>query len=189
MDSEWLPELHGARFEALVPDERALAELLPYRPELVDGRLHGSVVLRLRPPGSVVEYVEFSPRTSLAMGLCGTPLVLVARRERVLTNRMGIALSAISVVVLIGAFGLGAIGPTALLGWVGAAAALAAGMLAGWISLRMLRRRMADTSAWVALDPRVWGEALEWIDVFPSDDPLELVERVDSLSGFRKTNS
>lgn len=129
------------RFEVLDPDARVLADLLPRRPELVSGRLHGQVTLRLRTGWSVVEYVECSPRTAVAMLVCGTDQALVLRREIRVGSRLARAVS-VGLAVFVAAAWVAMLAPDPV-AW----SMVLAGPLATWWAFDRARRRQQRRAA------------------------------------------
>lgn len=129
-------------FESVEPPERILAELLPYRPILIDKRLHGAVTLRLFVASTRIEYVECSSRTSTAMAFVRSGQTLVLRRERSLIRRACstlMALFAVSMVITTVLFG--SLGGVEMFGWgLGVtqylALACAATAIALWVRCR-----------------------------------------------------
>lgn len=162
-----LADLSGQeRFEVLDPDSRVLADLLPARPELVSGRLHGQVVLRLRIGWSVVEYVECSPRTAVSMLVCGTDQALVLRRQHRVGLRITRAVSA-AVLVFMVAMWVAILAPDPV-AW----AAVGAGPLATWWAFTRARRRqrlrVAERAVWAQVSLVNWLAVLRTVAVNPA---------------------
>lgn len=184
-DDRGLPELVQERFESLEPPERALAELLPYRPVLIDRRLHGAVVLRLRAAGRWVEYVECSARTSMAMVMAGSGQVLVMRREHDPIDRMCAGMLAAGVVMFGWAVLLGLSVSEGMLAWALCATGAVAATLAGLATVRWIRRR-EDWGRWAAMSATELGLTLRGLDPMAAAGATssELVAAVDSAACF-----
>lgn len=162
-----LADLSGQeRFEVLDPDSRVLADLLPARPELVSGRLHGQVALRLRIGWSVVEYVECSPRTAVSMLVCGTDQALVLRRQHQVGLRITRAVS-VAVLVFVVAMWVAIVAPDPV-AW----AVVGAGPLATWwafVGVRKKQRlRVAERAVWVQVPLVSWLAVLRTVAANPA---------------------
>lgn len=184
-DGTRLPDLEQERFESLEPPARVLAELLPYRPVLIDRRLHGAVVLRLHTAGVWVEYVECSARTSMAMVIARSGQVLVLRRTHNPIDSICAAALAVGVALFGWAVMLGSLGIGGALGWGLCAAGAMVAVIVGVAIFRRVRRR-GRGGRWSAMSEADWELTLERLDpmVASGATSTDLVAMVDEAARF-----
>lgn len=184
-DDAGLPELGLQRFESLEPPERVLAELLPYRPGLIERRLHGAVALRLRAAGTWVEYVECSARTSMAMVMAGSGQALVMRREHDPIDRMCAGMLAAGAVAFGWAVVLGLSVPGGMLAWALCAAGAVVAVVVGLATTHRMRRRYRR-GQWAAMGAAEWELTLAALDPMAANGatPSEMATAVDTAVRF-----
>lgn len=180
-----LPELNQERFESLAPPARVLAELLPYRPILLDGRLHGAVVLRLRASGTWVEYVECSARTSAAMVVDGNDRAVVLRRSHDPIDRLCVSMVAAAAVLVGWAAMLGVVRPTGIVAWGLCAMGLLSAATAAALAGRVTRLR-GGRERWAVSSQKEWETTLAALEpmVTAGSTTSDLVAEVDRRVRF-----